>query len=163
MSDAIDSWQAFWSAAAITSAILFGLGLITALLAVGEKPLARLHVKSLIYETLGAYGTVALIGLLVLMPILTLKRLGAVVATISAVLVLNASWQIVASRSEGSKLLGFHWTHLAPWICYVMVLWSSVKLMRGGMHSLNWLGIAALLLLMTGAALNIDMLRRAAD
>ena len=163
MSEAIDAWQAFWSSAATISAILFGLVLVTVFVAGRENSMPRLHVKSLIYQILGAYGMVTLIGLFVLMPILTPKRLGAVVAATSAVLVLNSSWEIVASRSANSSRPGFHWTRLAPWIGYLMVLWASVKLMRGGMHSINWLGIAAMFLLLTGGALSIDLVRRTAD
>ena len=160
MSDAIDAWHAFWSSAATISAILFGLTLVTALLRVRDSLLPRVQVKTHIYQILRAYGAVTLIGLLVLMPILTSKRLGAVIAAISAILIVNTSWQIVTSRSGNPSPSAFHWTFLAPWICYLIVLWASIKLMRGGMHSTNWLGISAMLLLFTGGVLSIDVVRR---
>jgi hypothetical protein len=118
--------------------------------------------ESQVFGVLIANATVTLVGLLVLMPMFSPKRLGALVAFLCAMLVLGTSWQIISARSD-SAFSVLHWSRLAPWFCYVILLWASLKLMRGGMHSINWLAIGCLLLLMTSGALSIDLVRRIGD
>jgi hypothetical protein len=163
MSDAIDVWQAFWSSSATISAILFGAVLIvfSVLAKEGTSP-QKVPSKSQAFGVLLAYATVTLIGLLVLMPTFSPRRLGAVVAFVGVILVVGTSWQMISARSVNS-LIVFHWIRLAPWLCYVIVLWSGLKIMRGGVHSINWLAIGCLLLLVTGGASSIDLLRRFSD
>jgi hypothetical protein len=163
MSDAIDVWQAFWSSSSTISAILFGAVLIVfSVLAKRSSTPQKLPSESQFFGVLIAYATVALIGLLVLMPIFSPKRLGALVAFLCAVLVLGTSWQIISARSD-SAFSVLHLGRLAPWLCYVILLWASLKLVRGGMHSINWLAVGCLLLLVTGGALSIDLVRRLSD
>src|SRR5690242_19450753 len=101
MSDAIDVWQAFWSSSSTISAILFGAVLIVfSVLAKGSSTPQKLPSESQFFGVLIAYATVALIGLLVLMPMFSPKRLGALVAFLCAVLVLGTSWQIISARSD---------------------------------------------------------------
>lgn len=163
MSDAIDVWQAFWSSSSTISAILFGAVLIVfSVLARGSSAPERLPSKHQVFGVLIAYATVALIGLLVLMPMFSPKRLGALVAFLCAMLVLGTSWQMISARSD-NVLSVFHWTRLAPWLCYVILLWASLKLVRGGMHSINWLAVGCLLLLVASGASSIHLLRRLSD
>jgi hypothetical protein len=163
MSDGIDVWQAFWSSSSAISAILFGAVLIAfSVLTKRSSTPQKLPSESQVFGVLVAYATVALIGLLVLMPMFSPKRLGALVAFLCAMLVLGTSWQIISARSDSAFSI-LHWGRLAPWLCYVILLWASLKLMRGGMHSINWLAIGCLLLLMTSGALSIDLVRRIGD
>ena len=163
MSDAIDVWQAFWSSSSIISAVLFGAVLIViSVLAKRSSTHREVPSESQVFGVLIANATVTLVGLLVLMPMFSPKRLGALVAFLCAMLVLGTSWQIISARSD-SAFSVLHWSRLAPWFCYVILLWASLKLMRGGMHSINWLAIGCLLLLMTGGALSIDLARRLSE
>jgi hypothetical protein len=163
MSDAIDVWQAFWSSSSIISAVLFGAVLIViSVLAKRSSTPREVPSESQVFGVLIANATVTLVGLLVLMPMFSPKRLGALVAFLCAMLVLGTSWQIISARSD-SAFSVLHWSRLAPWFCYVILLWASLKLMRGGMHSINWLAIGCLLLLMTSGALSIDLVRRIGD
>jgi hypothetical protein len=164
MFETVDIWHGFWSTAATAAAILLGFSLVSIAVRAkesvsGENP-RSLHG---LYPAMGAYAAVLMIGLLTSMPMLTPRRLGLVVAAVGAVLVVGSSWKIASTPRGQDKIVGtlpFGLAELAIWICYVIVLWSGIKLMRGAVHAINWLAVAGWLLLASAILTTFRSLRK---
>lgn len=155
MSDAIEAWRGFWSTAAGISATL--LGLLFVAVALNARQIlsgAEAGLRSLAYRALTAYATVALLGLLVQIPMLSPRRLGALIALIGVLMLLGLTW-IIATTPKA-----FSWGNLAPWLGYLIVLFSGTKLALGAVRSIDFLGLAALVLLIAATMISFDMLRR---
>jgi len=155
MSDAVEVWRGFWSTAAGISATL--LGLIFVDMALNAKQVianANPQLLALTYRAMTAYATVALLGLLIQMPMFSPKRLGALIAFIGLVLVLGLTWRIARGANA------FSWTNLVPWIGYLIVLFAGTKVALGAVRSIDFLGIAALVLLVAATAISFEILRR---
>jgi hypothetical protein len=155
MSDAIEAWRGFWNTAAWISATLLGLMFVA--IAVNVKQIfsgAQPHLRTLAYRAMAAYATVALLGLLVQMPILSPKRLGASITLVGLVTLLGLTWKIATAPKA------FSWSNLAPWVGYLIVLFSGAKIALGAIRSIDFLGVAAIVLLIAATTIGFDLLRR---
>ena len=155
MSDAIEAWRGFWSTAAGMSATLLGLMFVATALNIKQiVSSARPELLVLAYRAMTAYATVALLGLLVQMPMLPPRRLGALIAFVGLVLLLGLTWKIAKAPNA------FSWRNLGPWVGYLIVLFSGAKIALGAVRSIDFLGIAALVLLIAATAISLDIVRR---
>lgn len=162
MADAFEAWRGFWSTAAGISATLLGFLFLTIVLERKQSGTQqRRDVFALASQSLIAYAAVAIVGLLVQIP-MSPRRVGAALAALGFVLVIGCSWSIArAPKSGGSSLWAFSWTRVGPWIAYLVILWSGVKLARGASRTVDFLGMAAFGLLILAGAINLLLLRRA--
>jgi hypothetical protein len=155
MSDAFEAWRGFWNTAAGISATLLGLLFVAAALNLKQMvSSSQPQLRALASRAMTAYATVALLGLLVQMPMFPLRRLGALIAFLGLVLVLGLTWKIAKGPNA------FSWTNLAPWVGYLIVLFAGAKIALGAIRSIDFLGIAALVLLIAATAISFDWLGR---
>jgi hypothetical protein len=155
MSDAFEAWRGFWTTAAGISATLLGLLFVAAVLNLKQMvSSSQPQMRALASRAMTAYATVALLGLLVQVPMLAPRRLGALIALVGLLLVLGLTLKIAKGANA------FSWTNLAPWVGYLIVLYAGAKLALGAMRAVDFLGIAALVLLIAATAIVFDLLRR---
>jgi len=155
MSDAFEAWRGFWTTAAGISATLLGLLFVAAVLNLKQMvSSSQPQMRALASRAMTAYATVALLGLLVHVPMLAPRRLGALIALVGLLLVLGLTLKIAKGANA------FSWTNLAPWVGYLIVLYAGAKLALGAMRAVDFLGIAALVLLIAATAIVFDLLRR---
>jgi len=163
MIEVLDVWRGFWTTATILAGTLLGFLLVATSTRsrefFGEE---RRSPRGLLYQALTAYAAIAMVGLLILMPMLSQRRLGLVIAGLGALLTLVSSWRLI-TVPEGSRILGIlpaTLGELGAWVSYVMISWAGYKLMRGAAHAVDWIAISAWLLLASALWMSIQLLRK---
>jgi hypothetical protein len=166
MIEVLDIWHGFWSAAIVVAGTLLGFLFVAA--AIRAKDCfsdEQRPVQSLLYQAMTAYAAVAMIGLLILMPILSQRRMGVAVAGLGGLLVLISSWRVMISPRDRSGFFGVipgTPGELVAWFSYVMVAWAGYKLTRGVVHAFDWVAVAGWLLLASALSMSVQFLRRSA-
>jgi len=164
MIELLDIWRGFWTAAIILAGTLLGFLFVAAAIRAKECfAEERRSNQVLLHQAITAYASVAMIGMLILMPILTQRRLGLAIACFGALLVVVSSWRVVSGPKDLGGLFGAVPAtpgELLAWVSYVMMAWAGVKLMRGVVHSFDWVSVAAWLLLASGMSISIQFLRK---
>ena len=106
MIEVLDVWRGFWTTAIVLAGTLLGFSFVAAALRAREFFGEDRRLRALLYQTVTAYSAVAMVGLLILMPMLSQRRLGLVIAGVGTLLVVASSWRVVSSPKERSGLLG---------------------------------------------------------
>jgi len=165
MIEVLDVWRGFWTTAIVLAGTLLGFSFVAAALRAREFFGEDRRLRVLLYQTVTAYSAVAMIGLLILMPMLSQRRLGLAIAGVGTLLVLASSWRVISAPKERGGLLGIlpaSACELLAWVSYVMMTWAAYKLMRGLVHAVDWIALAAWLLLASALSMSVQLLRRSA-
>jgi hypothetical protein len=166
MIEVLDIWHGFWGAAIVVAGTLLGFLFVAAAIRAkdcfseGQRP-----AQALLYQAMTAYAAVAMIGLLILMPILSQRRMGLAIAGLGGLLVLVSSWRVVTTPRDRTGLLGVipgTPGELVTWLSYLMVTWAGFKLLRGVVHAFDWIAVAAWLLLASALSMSVQFLRKTA-
>jgi len=164
MIEVLDVWRGFWTTAIILAGTLLGFLLVAASMRAREFFEEDRRPRVLLYSAFTAYAAIAMVGLLILMPMLSQRRLGLVIAGLGILLTLVCSWRMI-TFSEGIRIVGIipaTLGELGAWVSYVMISWAGYKLMRGTVHAVDWIAIAAWLLLASALWMSIQLLRKTA-
>jgi hypothetical protein len=166
MIEVLDIWHGFWSTATVVAGTLLGLLFVAAAIRAKECFSDKQRpAQTLWYQAVMAYAALAMIGLLVLMPMLSQRRMGLAIAGLGGLLVLISSWRVITSQRDRSGFFGVipgTPGELVAWLSYVMIAWAGIKLMRGVVHAFDWVAVAGWLLLASALSMSIQFLRKSA-
>jgi len=164
MIEVLDIWHGFWSAATVVAGTLLGFLFVAAAVRAKDCFSAeRRPVQTLLYQAITAYAAVAMIGLLILMPVFSQRRMGLVIGGLGGLLVLASSWRVMTSSHDRDRFFGVIPAtsgELLAWLAYVMIAWAGVKLMRGVVHAFDWVALAGWLLLASALSMTLQFLRK---
>jgi hypothetical protein len=163
MIEVLDVWRGFWTTAIVLAGTLLGFLFVAAALRAREFFGEDRRLRVLLYQTVTAYSAVAMIGLLILMPMLSQRRLGLVIAGVGTLLVLASSWRMIFGPKERGALFGplpASLCEVAAWVSYVMITWAGYKLMRGVVHAIDWIALAVWVLLASALSMSVQLLRK---